>query len=113
MSLISKLATAAALALSLAASASHAATIQNYPKEHTPRFATYNDMAIRKAAKVAAEDTLKYVVEETNNVCGNTGKNGANVKVLIRASNGRLVLLKTYGVPEDGVVFASTAFECK
>ena len=115
MSLISKLATGAALALSLAASASHATTIQvqGYPKVLAPRTgATYDQEAIMKAAKVIAEDTLKYVVESTSNVCGNTGLAGQNVKVYLPIGGGKAKLVATYGVPENGFLFASQAVQC-
>ena len=113
MSVISKLTFAAALALSFAPTASHAAQLQNFPKQLTPRYPTFDEMAIVKTAKVVSEDTLKYIVESTDAVCGEAGKPGANVKVVIRAPNGKLILLKTYGVPEDGVFTRSTAVECK
>lgn len=113
MSLISKLTCAGALALSLTPAASHAAQLRSYPKIPTPRFVPYEDAAIKKAAKVAIEDTLKYIVEETSNVCGTTGEAGANVKVVIRAPNGKLVLLRTYGVPNDGAFTSPSAIECK
>lgn len=113
MSFISKVTAAAVLAISLAPIAGHASTIRPFPKNPTPRFHTSEEDAILKTAKVVSEDTLKYVVEDTSNVCGNTGKAGQNVKVVIRAANGRLVVLRTYGVPENGLFLPSGASECQ
>ena len=113
MSFISKVAAAAVLAISLAPAAGQAVGLQPFPKAPTPRFQTADEEAILKTAKVVAEDTLMYDVEYTSNVCGTTGKAGQNVKVLIRTSSGRLITIRTFGIPEDGIIFKSQATECK
>lgn len=74
------------------------------------RMPTFDEESVEKVQRVMTKSELKYVV--TNGVCG-TSKPGSTVKVVIKSASGKFVLLRTYGVPENGILFDSKPVLCQ
>ncbi len=74
---------------------------------------TYEEHAIEKVSAALVKYELKYVTKLTSNICGTTGEEGTEVKVLIKATSGRFVLLRTYGVTYPGVFSRAQTILCK
>lgn len=92
----------ALIALALAPSASHAAAARGL---------THDEISVQLVSKAVVQNDLKFVTAPTENICGNTGVEGTDVKVQIEAQ-GRYITIRHYGVTYAGVFSREKAIEC-
>jgi hypothetical protein len=75
------------------------------------RFDTDEEIAVQKVTQAIVQNDLKFVTAPSNNVCGNSGLEGTDVKVQIAAA-GRYITIRHYGVTYAGFMKREKAIEC-
>lgn len=103
MSLSKKLALLSLLSFVLVPASSKAAAVRGF---------TADEIAIQKVAEAIVENDLKFVTAPTENICGNSGVAGTDVKVQVEATPGRYITIRHYGVTSAGFFFREKAIEC-
>jgi hypothetical protein len=103
MSLANKFTTLSLLILALAPVTSQATAARGY---------TTDEIAVQKVSEAVVVNDLKFVTTSTENICGNTGVAGTDVKVQVAAIDGRFITIRHYGVTSAGFFTSEKAIEC-
>ena len=90
------------LAAALTPTASRAAAARGF---------TSDEIAVQKVSEALIANDLKFVAQQTENICGSTGVEGTDVKVQI-AAGGRFITIRHYGVTYAGFWTSEKAIEC-